>query len=153
VDTAGLARTVADDVWFPNGMTITPDGTTLLLAETPACRISAFTIAPDGSLLDRRVHADLGEARPDGICLDAEGALWIASPGTCELLRVAEGGKVLASLTLPGGSPAQTCLLGGHDGRSLFVASTPSHDEQTCLATRAGRVFVQTVDVPAAAVN
>jgi sugar lactone lactonase YvrE len=130
----GTVAVAADDVWFPNGMAV--GGDTLLLAETPACRITAFTIGADGSLHDRRVWADLGEARPDGIALDDEGGLWVASPGTGELFRVEEGGRVTDRLDPPGGM-AQACALG--DG-VLYVCSTATHDEAEALATRTGRV-------------
>lgn len=138
-----------DDVWFPNGMALTADGGTLLLAETPAERITAFTVGDDGRLHDRRVWAALGSARPDGIALDADGGLWVASPGTHELFRVLEGGRVTHRLDPPQGS-AQACALGGEDGRSLFVCSTPTHDLDEALRLRAGRVDVVQVDVPAA---
>ena len=146
VDALGDARVVADDVWFPNGMAVTPDGSTLLLAETPAERITAFTIEHDGSLGDRRVFAALDGARPDGIALDAEGAVWVASPGSAELLRVAEGGAVLAGGGAPRGM-AQACALGGADGRTLFACCSPSHDSVEAAEGRS--VIVATrVDVP-----
>ncbi len=147
VEPSGSARVVAEDVWFPNGMAVSPDGRTLYLAETPAERITAFTIQPDGSLAERRVFADLDGARPDGIALDAEGALWVASPGTGELLRVAEG-SILVREPSPDGS-ALACALGGADGHTLFVCCSPSHDpsEET---ERRGSVVARRVDVPAA---
>jgi sugar lactone lactonase YvrE len=140
----------AEDVWFPNGMELTPDGRTLLLAETPAQRITAFTVGPDGSLADRRVWAQLDAARPDGITLDADGALWLASPGTGELLRVAEGGRVLEHRTLPGPGSPSTCVLGGGDGRELYVSVPTSHDRDECVASRGARIYVDRVDVPVA---
>ncbi len=140
----------AEDVWFPNGMALTSDGRSLLLAETPAQRITAFTLDPaDGSLSGRRVWADLGAARPDGITLDAAGALWLASPGTGELLRVAEGGEVLERRTLPGPGSPSTCVLGGADGRDLYVSVPTSHDRAECLASRGARIYAGRVDVPA----
>jgi sugar lactone lactonase YvrE len=150
VEPDGRARVVADDVWFPNGMVVTPDGRTLLVAETPAERITAFTIEPDGSLADRHVFAELDGARPDGIALDAEGALWIASPGTGELLRVAQG-EVLERGASPAGS-ALACALGGADGHTLFVCCSPSHDPSEATERR-GTVLARRVDVPAAAVD
>ena len=139
----------AEDVWFPNGMALSPDGRTLLLAETPAQRITAFTVDPaDGSLSGRRVWAELGAARPDGISLDVAGALWLASPGTGELLRVAEGGEVLERRTLPGPGSPSTCVLGGADGRDLYVSVPTSHDRAECLASRGARIYVGRVDVP-----
>ena len=148
VSTDGSVSEAAGDVWFPNGMALADDGVTLLLAETPAQRITAFAIADDGSLHDRRVWADLGEARPDGIAIDAEGGLWVASPGTRELFRVLEGGRITDRLDPPQGS-AQACALGGEDGRTLFVCSTPTHDLEEALALRAGRVDAVRVDVGA----
>ena len=149
VDGDGRARVVAEDVWFPNGIVVTPDGTTLHVAETSANRVSTFTIDEDGSLRDRRVFAQFDETRPDGMCLDAEGALWISSPGPGELLRVLPGGEVTHSLAPPLGT-AQSCVLGGPAGRSLFVCSTPIHIEADCLRERSGRVEVTEVEVPAA---
>jgi sugar lactone lactonase YvrE len=152
VDARGSARVVADDVWFPNGMAVTPDGATLLVAETPAERITAFTVtlggSDDGSLTDRRVFAALDGARPDGIALDAEGAVWLASPGTGELLRVAEGGAVLAGGPAPHGM-AQACALGGPDGRTLFACCSPSHDPAEAAEGRS-LIAATRVDVPAA---
>ena len=139
---------VAGDVWFPNGMAVTPDGRTLLLAETPAERLTAFTISNDGSLTDRRVFAALDGVRPDGIALDADGAVWVASPGTGELLRVAEGGAVLAGGAAPLGM-AQACALGGPDGRTLFACCSPSHDPVEA-SERRSVITATRVEVPAA---
>jgi len=149
VEPDGQARRAAEDLWFPNGMAFTDGGLTLLVAETPQSRITAFAVGADGSLGGRRVWADLGDARPDGISLDAAGALWVASPGTGEVLRVGEG-AVLSAEPAPGGM-AQACVLGGDDGHTLFVCSSPSHDEQESLRRRGGRFYARRVDVPAAA--
>ena len=148
VDALGNASVVADDVWFPNGMAITADGRTLLLAETPAERITAFTIGDDGLLSDRHVFAALDGARPDGIALDAEGAVWVASPGTGELLRVAEGGAVLAGGPAPHGM-AQACALGGPDGRTLFACCSPSHDPAEAAEGRS-LITATRVEIPGA---
>ncbi len=148
VEPDGRARRAADGLWFPNGMALTDDGRTLLVAETPQSRITAFTVASDGTLSGRRVWAELGDARPDGISLDAAGALWVASPGTGELLRVAEG-EVLSVEPAPGGM-AQACVLGGSDGHTLFVGRSPTHDEQESGRARRGRFYARPVDVPAA---
>lgn len=134
----GSASVVAREVWFPNGMALTADGSTLLVAETPAERITAFSVDAEGSLHDRRVWADLGGARPDGISLDADGGLWVASPGTGELLRVFEGGRVTDRLDAPQGQ-AQGCLVVGD---LLYACSTPTHDLAEALALRAGRIDV-----------
>ena len=116
----GSARTVADDIAFGNGMAITPDGSTLIVAESHANRLSAFDIAPDGELSRRRVWADVGEA-PDGICIDSEGAVWYASVPGRHCARVREGGEVLQTVDADRGCFA--CMLGGPDGTTLFVAT------------------------------
>jgi len=149
VEPDGRPRRAADGLWFPNGMALTADGRTLLVAETPQSRITAFAVGADGSLSGRRVWADLGDARPDGISLDAAGALWVASPATAEILRVAEG-AVLSVESAPGGM-AQACVLGGADGRTLFVCSSPSHDEEESLRDLGGRLYARRVEVPAPA--
>jgi sugar lactone lactonase YvrE len=116
----GAARPVADDVAFPNGMAVTPDGSTLIVAESYAARLTAFDLAADGSLSNRRVWADLGEgAAPDGICLDADGFVWYADVPNRRCVRVREGGEVLGLIELERGCFA--CALGGVDGRTLFM--------------------------------
>jgi sugar lactone lactonase YvrE len=142
-------RVVADGLWVPNGMAVTPDHSTLLVAETRGGQITAFRIGDDGSLDGRRTFARFAAAGPDGICLDAAGALWVASPATGEVLRVRDGGEVETTLDAPQGR-AQACMLGGADGRSLFVCSTPTHDQDEALRRRPGRVDMVTVDVPRA---
>ncbi len=117
----GSSREVADQVWFPNGMAVSADGSTLIVAESYRNRLTAFDIASDGGLAGRRVWAEL-EFAPDGICVDAEGAVWFATvPGKC-CVRVAEGGEVLDRVDADRGCFA--CMLGGDDGRTLFVIAT-----------------------------
>ncbi len=118
----GQARVVADELMFPNGTVITPDGRTLIIGESYASRLTAFDIADDGSLSGRRVWAALDGAAPDGISLDAEGAIWLASPMSREVLRVREGGEVTHRIATPG--QAVACMLGGPDGCTLFVLTT-----------------------------
>jgi len=118
----GSARQVADGVWFPNGMAITPDGATLIVAESYRNRLTAFGIDPDGGLSERRVWADLGTGVPDGICLDAGGAVWYADVPNRRCVRVREGGEVLQTVELDRG--CFSCALGGPDGRTLFIAAT-----------------------------
>ncbi|GAA4364388.1 SMP-30/gluconolactonase/LRE family protein [Nocardioides caricicola] len=119
----GVTRDVAEDLWFPNGMAVTPDGLTLIVAESHAQRLTAFTITDDGSLTDRRVWAELGPgAAPDGICLDANGAVWYADVPNRHCRRVAEGGQVLDTVEVDRGCFA--CMLGGPDGRTLFIVAT-----------------------------
>ncbi len=115
----GGVRQVAAEVAFPNGMAVTPDNSTLILAETYAHRLTAFDIAADGSLSNRRVWADLGDAFPDGICLDSEGAVWYADVPAKHCVRVREGGEVLQTIEIDRGCFA--CALGGEDGRTLFI--------------------------------
>lgn len=145
VDADAAVRTVADDLWFPNGMALTPDGRTLFVAETPAERISAFRVSADGSLHDRRTLADLDGLRPDGICLDDRERLWVASPATGELACLTADGRIRSRERAPDGT-AQTCTIGGVNGRTLFVCGTPTHDEAEALERRAGRVFARSLD-------
>jgi sugar lactone lactonase YvrE len=119
VTPGGEASVVADGLIFPNGAVVTPGGNTLIVAETWANRLTAFDVAPDGTLANRRAWAELGQHRPDGICLDAEGAIWMATTRD-HLLRVAPGGSVLDRVDLPG-RRAFACALGGGDGRTLFM--------------------------------
>jgi sugar lactone lactonase YvrE len=115
----GLVRPVADNIAFGNGMAITEDGSTLIVAESWARRLSAFDIVADGGLSNRRVWADLGDSPPDGICVDAEGAVWFADVPNRRCVRVREGGEVLQTIELDRGAFA--CMLGGPDGRTLFM--------------------------------
>src|SRR5215217_5744879 len=117
----GAVRQVADGVMFPNGMVVTPDKSTLIVAESYANCLTAFDIAADGSLANRRVWAGLGSGVPDGICLDAENAIWYADvPNQC-CVRVREGGEVVQTVKLDRGCFA--CALGGADGRTLFMVA------------------------------
>jgi sugar lactone lactonase YvrE len=115
----GEVRQVADGFAFPNGMVVTPDNKTLILAESYAHRLTAFDIDASGSLSNRRVWADLGGDSPDGICLDAEHAVWYADVGTRRCVRVRQGGEVLQTVDLDRGCFA--CMLGGADRRTLFL--------------------------------
>jgi sugar lactone lactonase YvrE len=115
----GLARQVAEGTAFANGVVVTPDNATLIVAETYAHRLTAFDIAVDGSLSNRRVWADLPGSFPDGISLDAEGAIWYADVPGKRCVRVAQGGRVLQTIELDRGCFA--CMLGGADGAMLFM--------------------------------
>ena len=121
IDSEGRSRVVADHLLGPNGSAVTADGQTLIVAETHARRITAFRIAADGSLEERRVFADLGEATADGLCLDAEGAVWAGSPRTGEFLRLREGGQVLDRVRPIAGEHAVACALGGSDRQTLYM--------------------------------
>jgi len=140
----GSWEQVADDVWFPNGMAVIGD-TTLVVAESHADRLTAWTIGPGGTLTDRRVWAALGEAEaPDGICVDESGAVWYASVPQQHCVRVAEGGEVLETVSVDRGAFA--CMLGGDDGRTLYVVANKYGPQ----GASDGVVFTHRVDVPRA---
>ena len=140
----GDARLVADGVAFPNGMAVTPDGSTLIVAESFASRLAAWRIEPDGSLSNRRVWANL-EDGVDGICIDAEGAVWCATQRGCA--RVREGGEITRNI--PFDLFGFSCALGGPDGRTLFmVANQWNGYENIGKGPRTGHVYTVEVDVP-----
>ncbi len=148
VDPDGAARVVDSAMRFPNGSVVTPDGRTLIVAETFGHRLTAFRLDGDGGAADRRAWADLGRALPDGIALDAEGAVWYADPGSNECVRVREGGEVLQRVATP--QPCFACALGGPEGTTLFLLTSGSMDHRVNLAERPGAISVVEVDVPAA---
>jgi sugar lactone lactonase YvrE len=139
VDPDGRASVAADEMRFPNGSVITPDGRTLVVGESFGSCLTAFTIAADGALSGRREWAKLAGATPDGICLDAENAIWVASPVSSEVLRVREGGAVAERI--PTGRPAIACMLGGRTAaRSSSSLPRPSRPRSASrTATRASR--------------
>ena len=141
----GSTRQVADGVAFPNGMVVTPDNATLILAESYGKRLTAFDIAADGSLSNRRVWADLGDGVPDGICLDAENAIWYGDVPNKRCVRVREGGEVLQTIDLDRGCFA--CALGGADKRTLFLVAT-EWSGTTSMAGGARTGQVLTVEAP-----
>jgi sugar lactone lactonase YvrE len=145
----GTVRRVAEDLAFPNGMVVTPDSATLVVAESYAARLTAFDIGDDGSLTNRRVWAELGDAAPDGICLDAEGAIWYADVPHRRVVRVREGGEVLATHQLDRGGFA--CALGGDDRRTLLVMATRWHGVAGVEEDRTGQVLA--FDAPAPGVG
>lgn len=148
VEPSGAARLVGEPLSFPNGAVVTPDRQTLIVGESLGERLTAFAIADDGSLQDRRLWAQLESgARPDGACLDAEGALWVATYTTARVLRILEGGTVVDVVTVPGLLPF-ACALGGADGRTLFVCASPTWREAETVPARAGVVAALRVDVP-----
>jgi sugar lactone lactonase YvrE len=142
----GSARQVADGIAFPNGMAVTPDNSTLICAESYGKRLTAFDIGADGGLSNQRVWADLGDGVPDGICVDAEGAVWYGDVPNKRCVRVREGGEVLQTIELDRGCFA--CTLGGADKRTLFmVAQEWSGTANMASGPRTGQVL--TVDAPA----
>ncbi len=138
----GAVREVADGLAFPNGMAVLSDGATLVVAESYAHRLTAFDIADDGSLVNRRVWAEVGEHSPDGICADSDDAIWYADVASRRCVRVTEGGAVLASIELDRGCFA--CVLGGSDRRTLYMVTNlwggtgfdPAARNSVVLATR-----------------
>jgi sugar lactone lactonase YvrE len=144
----GTCRVAADDLLFPNGTVITPDGKTLIVGESFGGRLTAFDIGADGSLSNRRIWAALERRIPDGICLDAEGAIWVASPPTKEVVRVREGGEVVDRVSCD--RMAIACMLGGEDRRTLYVLTATSTSREKCRAARAARIECVSVDVPGA---
>lgn len=146
----GSAREVADGIWFANGVAVTPDQETLILAESYGHRLTAFDIAADGGLSNRRVWADLDGGYPDGICLDAEGAVWYGDVANQRCVRVREGGQVLQTIELDRGCFA--CALGGADRRTLFLmAAEWTGPDSLTSGQRTGQVL--TGPAPAAGVG
>ena len=145
----------ADNLFFPNGTVITPDNKTLIVGETYAARLTAFDKSEDGSLSNRRIWADLKVNAeegtvplPDGMCIDEEGAIWVASPSTAEVIRVHEGGMI--SERIPVQTNAFACMLGGEDRRTLFICTSNGSgvDPGAALREKSGKIEITQVDVP-----
>jgi sugar lactone lactonase YvrE len=162
VDPDGSVTEAATGLWLPNGSVITPQGV-LIVNETFGNRCTAFDLAPDGQLVNQRIWAEFGplpaertldrvfaqvEVAPDGACLDAEGALWIADAQGERLLRVREGGEILDEVRP--GSPVYACALGGTDGRTLFACVAPDHDHRARSEAHEARLIALRVPVPGA---
>jgi sugar lactone lactonase YvrE len=144
----GSSRQVAEDIAFPNGMAVTPDDSTLIVAESYGKKLSAFDIGSDGSLSNRRVWAEV-DGHPDGICIDSEGAVWYADVPNKRCARVSEGGEVLETINLDRG--CFSCALGGVKGNTLFmVAQEWKGTEDMNSGTRTGQVLVTDAPAPAA---
>jgi sugar lactone lactonase YvrE len=145
----GSARRVADGLAFPNGMAITPDNATLIVAESYASRLTAFDIADDGTLSNQRAWAEVPGDHPDGICLDAEAAVWYADVGNRHCVRVAQGGEVLQTIEFDRGCFA--CILGGPDSQTLFAVTNQWEGPTTTRkTTTAGQVLAVQAPAPAA---
>ncbi len=138
VDPDGSVHRAAEDLSFPNGSVVTPDGRTLIVAETLAGRLTAFTIGDDGSLRGRREWAALSWCAPDGICLDADGRVWVANALTSECILVAEGGAIVSRVTTSQNCFA--CMLGGGDRRTLYLVTAPTSTESEVSVSRTGRI-------------
>jgi sugar lactone lactonase YvrE len=147
VDSGGSAHRVAGGLAFPNGMAVTPDNSTLLVAESYGGVLTAYDIASDGDLSNRRVWAELDGAAPDGICIDAEGAVWFAEVPGQRCVRVREGGEVLQTITSELGCFA--CMLGGLNGATLFATAAAWPDAMT-PGSRTGQILATEVSVPRA---
>jgi sugar lactone lactonase YvrE len=143
----GSTRQVAEGIAFPNGMAVTPDGRALIVAESYGNKLTAFDIDASGSLSNRRVWAETGSDHPDGICLDAEGALWYADVANKHCVRVREGGEVLQAIEVDRGCFA--CMLGGVEGKTLFIVATEWKGVESNMAddSRTGQIL--TVQAPA----
>jgi sugar lactone lactonase YvrE len=163
VDADGTAAVAAEDLVFPNGSVITPDGRTLIVGETAGCRYTAFTIADDGSLTDRRVWAQLAPAPalapleqmlpqitvgPDGCTLDAQGHIWAADEAGGRCIRVAPGGEIVDEIRAPEGLGCFACALGGDDGRTLLLCCAPDFLETNRRPARDAVLLTSTVEVP-----
>jgi sugar lactone lactonase YvrE len=161
VDPDGSVSVEADDLWFPNGMVV--DGDTLIVSETFAGRMTAFSIAADGTLTDRRVWGQIAPAAepgpvaemlpnmgfaPDGCCLDAEGHMWVADGLGGPTCRIAPGGDIVDEIELPEGLGAFACMLGGEDGRELLLCAAPDFIEANRKDTREAVLLTTIVDVP-----
>ena len=163
VDPDGTLSVVAEDLRFPNGSVITPDGRTLIVGETGGARYTAFTVSDDGSLTDRRVWARLAptpelttlEATlaqlkfgPDGCTLDAEGHIWSADEVSARCVRIAPGGEIVDTIAMPAGLNCFACMLGGDDGHTLLICASPDFDPVARSAARESVLLTTTVDVP-----
>jgi len=142
----GTVSIAAEDLHFPNGTVITPDGRTLILGETLGGVLTAFDVGPGGKLSNRRVWAPTAPRVPDGIALDAAGRIWIANPIAPECALIAEGGEVVEVIDT--GQPCYACMLGGDDGRTLFMLTAASSIAHDAAAAPTGKLLIATVDSP-----
>jgi sugar lactone lactonase YvrE len=145
VDPDGTVHLAASDMHFPNGTVITPDGGTLIVAETLSMCLTAFDIEADGSLSNRRIWAPVGMRAPDGICLDADGNVWVANAMAPECVLVAQGGEILQ--TVQTSQLCYACMLGGDDGRTLHMVTAQSSDKRVASESATGKIEVARVDV------
>jgi sugar lactone lactonase YvrE len=148
VSPQGEVRVAASDMHFPNGSVITPDGKTLIVGETLGASLTAFDIDGAGALSNRRLWAGVAPRVPDGIALDADGHVWIANPISPECALIAEGGGVLEVVDT--GQPCYACMLGGDDGRTLFMLTASTSDAHQAAASPSGKLLIATVDSPRA---
>jgi sugar lactone lactonase YvrE len=165
VDPDGTAQIAAEDMLFPNGSVITPDGRMLIVGETAGARYTAFMIEPDGALTHRHVWAQLGptpefttiqetlgglQVGPDGCGLDAESHIWSADEVGARCIRIAPGGEIVDEIKAPEGLDFFACMLGGADGRTLLMCAAPDFHEEARTAAHEAVLLTTTVDVPRA---
>ncbi len=163
VDPDGAVTVLADDLLFPNGAVISPDGGTLIIGETAGARYTAFTLAPDGSVSGRRIWAQVAATpemgplaqtlpslkfAPDGCTLDADGCIWAADAVGARCARIAEGGEIVDEIKAPEGLGIFACMLGGSDGRTLLMCAAPDFLEANRADTRESVLLTTVVDVP-----
>jgi sugar lactone lactonase YvrE len=148
VDPDGTVTVAATDLLFPNGAVVTPDGATLIVGETMGARYTAFTIADDGTLTDRRIWAETPGLAPDGCSLDAEGHIWAADGLGKRCARVAPGGEIVDEIVPPDDLATYACMLGGDDGRTLLLCCAPDYFEHNRANAREAVLLTTTVDVP-----
>jgi sugar lactone lactonase YvrE len=163
VDPDGSIAVLADDLLFPNGAVITPDGATLIVGETAGARYTAFALAPDGTVSDRRIWAQLARTpelgplaqtlpqlkfAPNGCTLDADGCIWAADAVGARCARVAQGGAIVDEIRAPDGLGIFACMLGGEDGRTLLMCAAPDFLEANRAHTREAVLLSTVVEVP-----
>ncbi|MDH5171490.1 MAG: SMP-30/gluconolactonase/LRE family protein [Gammaproteobacteria bacterium] len=148
IDPDGSVHLASPGMHFPNGSVVTPDGKTLVVAETLALCLTAFDIGADGELANRRTWAEVGMRAPDGICLNADGNIWVANALAPECVLFAPGGEVLQVVETSQNCFA--CMLGGADGRDLFLVTAQASDHATAAADRTGKIETVRVDSPGA---
>jgi sugar lactone lactonase YvrE len=139
----GDAKIVAEHLLFPNGCIVTPDCRTFIVAETFGSKLTAFDIENSGNLINRRIWAELKDFTPDGICLDEEGAIWVANPTKAEVLRVLEGGEITSTIKVKD-TNVYACTLGGDDGRTLFLCTSQALEGKRST----GRIEFLKVEIP-----
>jgi sugar lactone lactonase YvrE len=147
IDPDDTATVVARDLDFPNGMVVTPDGATLIVAESTGRRLTAFTVDAAGGLRDRRAFAEGLDGPPDGLAIDAEGGVWAAMTLAHQFQRITDGGNVSDRVDMDGRT-AIACALGGLTGRTLFLLSSTDAYPERLVGTRASRVDAMMVDIP-----
>jgi len=150
IEPDGTQRIVAENLMFPNGMVLADDGATLVVAETFGHRLTAFDRTADGGLKNRRTFADLGDYTPDGICLDIEGGIWVASFMTGDFIRVTDGGAITDRVKASPGKAAVACQIGGADNRTLFCLTFEGEIADLAKRERRARIEIVSVDVPGA---